>query len=284
MIKKIAFSLFIILFILFSLLETFDTKSSEQLDASFKRALTTFAMARVLNGLVSVVQGTEVNVSPAGLGATFAPGQLLDPINDMVERFSWVMLMSTVSIGTQEVMLELGKSLFFKVLFGITGLLFLLQLWVKKPLLPWGIARTFQVIVILGVLRFSVPFLVMLNGVVYEEVLSPEYNSAFTLVEKHAAEVEMMVENVRTKEQQVQEPSSFIERFNVSRKYENFKREMREQVDAFILQFNMMMESMIKLITVFILNTIVIPIGALWLFIWGGKLLFRLDFKTVFNT
>jgi len=284
MIKKIALSLFITIFMLFSLLETFDTKSSEQLDASFKRALTTFAMARVLNGLVSVVQGTEVNVSPAGLGATFAPGQLLDPINDMVERFSWVMLMSTVSIGMQEVMLELGKSWFFKVLFGITGLLFLLQLWTNKPLLPWSVSRTFQVIVILGVLRFSVPFLVMLNGVVYEQVLSPEYNTAFTLVEKHADEVEMMVENVRTKEQQVQEPSSFIDRFNISRKYESFKREMREQVDAFISQFNMMMESMIKLITVFILNTIVIPIGALWLFIWGGKLLFRIDFKAVFNT
>ena len=284
MIKKIAFSLFIILFILFSLLETFDTKSSEQLDTSFNRALTTFAMARVLNGLVSVVQGTEVNVSPAGLGATFAPGQLLDPINDMVERFSWVMLMSTVSIGIQEVMLELGKSLFFKVLFSITGLLFLLQLWTKKSFLPWSVTGTFQVIIILGVLRFSVPFLVMLNGVVYEQVLSPEYNTAFTLVEKHTAKVELMVENVRTKEQQVQKSSSFIDRFNVSRKYENFKREMRAQVDAFIRQFNMMMESMIKLITVFILNTIVIPIGALWLFIWGGKLLFRMDFKEALSS
>ena len=284
MIKKIALSLFIILFILFSSLETFDTKSSEQLDASFSRALTTFAMARVLNGLVSVVQGTEINVSPAGMGATFAPGQLLDPINDMVERFSWVMLMSTVSIGTQEVMLELGKSLVFKLLFSVVGLLFVLQLWVKKSFLPWDVSKTFQLIIILGVLRFSVPFLVMLNEVVYVQVLSTEYSTAFSLVEKHTAEVELMVENVRTKEQKVQEPSSFIERFNVSRKYENFKREMREQVDTFILQFNMMMESMIKLITVFILNTIVIPIGALWLFVWGAKLLFRVNFKAVLNT
>ena len=281
MIKKIALSLFISIFILFSLLETLDTKSSEQLDASFSRALTTFAAARVLNGLVSVVQGTEVNVSPAGLGATFAPGQLLDPINDMVERFSWVMLMSTVSIGMQEVMLELGKSLVFKVLFTLLGALFIVQLWTNIHFV-WSVERSFQLLVILGVLRFSVPFLVMLNDVVYDQVLSVEYDNSFTLVEKHSAEVQVMVENVRTKEQQIQENSSFIESFNLSRKYENFKRELRASVDAFIDQFNLMMESIIKLITVFILNTIVIPIGAFWLFLWGARLLFRADFRAVF--
>lgn len=135
------------------------------------RSLTTFAVARGLNGLVSVIQGTEVNVSPAGVGATFAPGQLLDPVNDMVERFSWVMLMSSVSIGVQEVMLHLGKTTLFKVLFAVVTLLVLLQLWLPKVELPWRVETSFKVLVVLAVLRFSVPMLVMMNETVYMYVL-----------------------------------------------------------------------------------------------------------------
>ncbi len=283
MIKKTLFTFLITVFVLLSLSESLDTKSSQELDASLQRALTTFAAARLLNGLVSVVQGTEVNVSPAGVGATFTPGQLLDPINDMVERFSWVMLMSSVSIGIQEVMLHLGKSDVFKIFFSVAGLVFILQLWVKNIALPWKIERSFQVIIVLGVLRFSVPLLVMLNEVVYENVLANTYESAFTTVEKHTENVQLMVEAVETKSDSIEAESSFIDRFNMSKKYETFKWELRQQVDAFIMQFNMMMESLIKLITVFILNTVVIPLLALWFFVWGAKLLLRSDFHEMFE-
>ena len=162
-------------FVALSLSETLDTKSSEQLDNALVRSLTTFAVARGLNGLVSVVQGTEVNISPAGVGATFAPGQLLDPVNDMVERFSWVMLMSSVSIGVQEVMLHLGKTTLFKILFAAITLLFLLQWWLPKFQLPWRAEGSFKVVVVLVVLRFSVPMLVLMNEAVYTYVLEPKY-------------------------------------------------------------------------------------------------------------
>ena len=54
-------------------------------DAAFKRAFITFAIARGLNGLISVAQGTEVALQPAGLGLVFAPGQIFDPINDSTQ-------------------------------------------------------------------------------------------------------------------------------------------------------------------------------------------------------
>lgn len=242
------------------------------------RSLTTFAVARGLNGLVSVVQGTEVNVSPAGVGATFAPGQLLDPVNDMVERFSWVMLMSAVSIGVQEVMLHLGKTIAFKILFAVMTLLLLLQLWLAKVQLPWRVESTFKVVVVLAVLRFSVPILVMMNETVYIYVLEPKYEQSFSEVSKTSNEVKMMIEEVQVKQNRMEKDSSFLDSFNVTQKYEKYKTELKNSVERFIEKFNGAMDSIIRLITVFIINSIIIPLAALWLFIYGLASFLRRDF------
>jgi len=228
--------------------------------------------------LVSVVQGTEVNVSPAGIGATFAPGQLLDPVNDMVERFSWVMLMSSVSIGVQEVMLHLGKTTLFKVLFAIVTLLLLLQLWLPKAELPWRLESSLKVVVVLAVLRFSVPMLVMMNEAVYAYVLEPKYEQSFQEVSKTSKEVNLMIEEVQKREHRIEKESSFMDSFNVSKKYENYKLELKRNVDRLIEKFNDAMDSIIRLITVFIINSIIIPLAALWLFIYGLGSFLRRDF------
>lgn len=65
-----------------------DQRAGENYESLFQRALVTFALARTLNGVISAVQGTEVAIQPAGVGVTLTPGQMLDPVNDLVERFS----------------------------------------------------------------------------------------------------------------------------------------------------------------------------------------------------
>ena len=65
-----------------------------------------FGLARALNGAISVIQGTELELHPAGVGVSFAPGQLIDPINDLVERFSWLMLASSTSLGVQKILMS----------------------------------------------------------------------------------------------------------------------------------------------------------------------------------
>ncbi len=279
MFKKIALSFIIILFVGVSLSETLDTKSSEQLDQALVRSLSTFAVARALNGLVSVVQGTEVNLSPAGIGVTFAPGQLLDPVNDMVERFSWVMLMSSVSIGVQEVMLHFGRTTLFKLLFTAVTLLFLLQLWSSKPFLPWRLEATLKVVIVLIVLRFSVPVLVMMNEAVYTYMLAPTYEEAFGEVSKTSDEVELIIEEAQVTQTQIEKDDSFLESLNVSKRYENYKRELKRSVDAFVEKFNEAMESIIRLITVFVINSIVIPLAGLWLLVYGLGALLKRDFS-----
>ena len=284
MIKKVTITLLLLLLVLLSTSERLDLNSSEQLDTALTRSLSTFAVARGLNGLVSMVQGTEINISPVGLGATFTPGQLLDPVNDMVERFSWVMLMSSVSIGVQEAMLHLGKTTLFKLLFALVALLLLAQLWFKGLHLPWSLEKSLKVMLLLALLRFSVPLLVWLNEMVYEAVLEQEYTHAYAEVVMTSSEVNTMVTELQMKKATLEEERSFMDRFNVSQQYDDFKRELKASVDAFIIAFNEAMESMIRLITVFVLNAIIIPLLALWLFIYGTGYLMRQDLSTWIET
>ena len=62
--------------------------------ATLKRALATYAIARGLNGVISVAQGTEIAIQPVGVGLTISAGEILDPLNDLVEHFSWLVLVA----------------------------------------------------------------------------------------------------------------------------------------------------------------------------------------------
>ncbi len=66
-----------------------------------KRALVTFALTRTLNGVISVAQGTQLAFEPAGVGVVISAGEILDPLNDLVEQFSWLTLLAATSLGVQ---------------------------------------------------------------------------------------------------------------------------------------------------------------------------------------
>ena len=104
--SKLFLSLFFILAIVFNLNQALDNSSQHYVDKAFNRAIISFGIAKTLNGVISVAQGTEVAIQPAGVGINLTPGQILDPVNDLIERFSWIMLASTTSLGIQKVFLK----------------------------------------------------------------------------------------------------------------------------------------------------------------------------------
>ena len=53
-----------------------------------------------MNGVISVVQSIELSVSlGAGVGVNF--GEVLDPLNDLIERFSTLVLYGLAGLGLQ---------------------------------------------------------------------------------------------------------------------------------------------------------------------------------------
>ena len=95
----------LILIVLCTWVSPLDLPAEERIDEGLKRALISFASARTLNAVISMAQGTETAVQPFGIGVNLAPGQLLDPINDLVEKFSDLMLAASVAFGVQKLLL-----------------------------------------------------------------------------------------------------------------------------------------------------------------------------------
>jgi hypothetical protein len=106
--RRILLVLSLVAVLLGAWLAPLDAPATQQVDAGLKRALVSFATARALNAVISVAQGTEVSLQPLGVGVTLAPGQLLDPVNDLVEKFSDLMLMASVAFGVQKVLISMG--------------------------------------------------------------------------------------------------------------------------------------------------------------------------------
>ena len=127
--SRLALTANLMLIVLVGIFGPVDLISDLQLAEATKRALVAFVATPGLNAAISAVQGTEVALQPAGVGVTLTPGQLLDPVNDLVERLSWVILASAVSLGIQQLILSVSASPLMVAPLVAAALVFGLWLW-----------------------------------------------------------------------------------------------------------------------------------------------------------
>jgi hypothetical protein len=132
-----------------------DRVASRELDGAFKRSFATFAVARSLNGAISLVQDADVSVSPAGIGLTVSPGELLDPLNDLLEQFSTLAFTALTALGIQKFALQLSDSLLLNLVLSAAASLWLVaQFWPRAAMWQPLAARALTFAL---ALRFLVP-------------------------------------------------------------------------------------------------------------------------------
>ena len=154
---------------------------------SIKQVLIAFGLARTVNAVISVAQDTDVDVHPVGIGMTIGVGEILDPVNDMVERFSWVMVLSATSLGVQRVLLEVSTWWPVTIALLVLGIIYLLCTCLKswKRGGPW-MQRLFLLFLFL---RLSVPLVLSVNGLIHDTFLRPEYDEAHLALEQADQEI-----------------------------------------------------------------------------------------------
>lgn len=280
MYKKLLISLLLLVLVLLSSISIVDKISSHQLDRAFTRAVAVFAIARGLNGVISVVQGTEIYATPAGVGVNFAVGQIVDPMNDMVERFSWVMLMSSVSLGVQEIVLHLGQTPPVRLVFAMSALFLLLMLWVPRLWHAQSFNFIFKFLLVFFFLRFAVPMVVLANQGIYAYALEPKYLEAKAALELSSTQIEKLVSEaqaskvsqIETQERSLKEGFfETLEVFNIKKHYQNLSKKFQNQLHELKEKFDHAIAYILTLITIFIVESIVLPL----LVLWGFLKLFR---------
>lgn len=149
-----------------------DEKAEEYTASGLKRALATFAAARTLNGFISVAKETSLNVQ-LGVGASINPGAILDPLDDLVEQFSEIMLLATLSFATQRLLIEATGALPVCLLLTILLLAWFSYCWRKRPPPSW----LPKIAIALLCLRLVIPVMALSSEVVYIIFLSKEYKT-----------------------------------------------------------------------------------------------------------
>ena len=81
------------------------TYAKSYLNESIVLSASTYATCRVINGGVSSLQESSISISPWGVGIEYEAGQILDPINDAVERLSEACVHSMALLGVQRIVL-----------------------------------------------------------------------------------------------------------------------------------------------------------------------------------
>lgn len=252
--KKTAVLILLGLILLAAWSPKLDAPAMEQIDAGLKRAFVAFASARALNAVISVAQGTEVSFS-LGAGVTLSIGEILDPINDLVEQFSDFMLLATVAFGVQKILLMMGQYEYVKVL--LTAILVVwgyVYLSGKKP------PRWFHNLLILALMiRFSIPVVTIGTDVIYKQFLEKDYKTSLAAIDSVTGTVKQLTPYQGAKNQKKQ---GWFEKLKDRATSTVDPRPYFERLKQGADQAA---EDVVRIIVVFLLQTLLVPIFLLWI-------------------
>ena len=261
--RKILMTILALLAVAAALSGVVDSASRDYGEQAFKRALLTFAVARTLNGVISVAQGTEVAIEPAGVGVNFTVGQVLDPINDLVERFSAVMLVATSSLGLQNVLLRISGWWGLSLLLASAAVLVVAALWWPRFISERAGMALVKVLLIAVFVRFAVPVLVMGSNLVFDGFLSAEQAAATSALEATRVEIEALNEPTEPATPQDQ---SLVERLGSVLDDSLQSMDVSARLNALKERVSNASEHIINLIVIFVLQTIILPLLFVWAF------------------
>ncbi len=246
-----------------------DEPATQQVDAGLKRALVTYGTARLMHGAFSVVQGTQINVAPAGLGTTLSPGQSLAPVTEMLKQFSDVMLLVCVSFGIQKLLISIGGFWVISLALTITALGWTLQ-FVRRRQSPEWLTK---LLIVLLMVRFALPLTILGSDVLFKSFLEKDYTASQNAISSVPTQAETMasLDSGDSKSPSIfgSPKEWFLEKLT----------RFSERQAAINNSVGLAAEHMVTLIGIFVLQTLVIPL----LLLWGLSGLARVFFQILMN-
>ncbi|MDQ7045040.1 MAG: hypothetical protein Q9M32_03895 [Sulfurimonas sp.] len=279
--------IFLTLFLLFIVSFSFYLGAYTVQSEVMKNAVSAFAMAKGLNAIISVVQGTEFSAAPLGLGLSISIGEVLDPFNDMVERFSLVMLASIVSLGVQELLLELSSKMFLQVALALSGVMALVFIWSQNMRKNIFFVLTIKIFFLVLILRFGALFFSISSEYFYHTMQESKYEVYMSDINVTKNKLDAIkeesksVKNIQVKEDNVDEgilsgiSDYFDEKIN-NLKFSLPELNVSKKLELLEKDIQSASNNIIHLMTMFIIQTILFPLLFLWFFTFLVKLIFNI--------
>ena len=244
-----------------------DHYGEQYTDQALERSLIAFAVARGLNGLISVAQEAEIAMQPAGIGLTLSPGEILDPINDLIERFSVVMLVTASALGIQKLMLSIGAWDYFNYLIIAFWAFTAGYLWLKHFKQRQANPLILKVALFLVLVRFATPIMALGSEALYQGFLANDYQEASQGLQQTEATIRQHTPDDVTGDEELSGLEKTKRWFSDAADQLNLKKQIASYQEA----AEQASQSVIQLITVFIVQNILFPLLFIWLFVRFGR-------------
>lgn len=234
-------------------LKPLEVAATQQVDAGLKRALVSFGTARAFNSIISVAQGTELAVEPGGVGINFALGQALRPINDLVAQFAELMLAASVAFGVMKVLISIGSYWVVSLFLSAFALGWVGFRWQGQQAPAW-LAR---VIFVLLLVRFAVPLVTVGSDALFQMFLNGDYTASQKAIDGNTGQLETLTplasgaNTVNGVGERIK--GWWSQNVDVGARLERLKQ-IASQVT----------EHIVKLIVVFLMQTLVMPLLLFW--------------------
>jgi hypothetical protein len=227
-----------------------------KLDSSMGEAVAVFATAKLLNGIISVIQGSGID-----FGVVLSLGEILDPINDLVELFSDVMLLAIISIGIQKILLQIVG--FEAVIYSIVGVFFITiaLLWIDSP----KVVKTKELMIKLSLTLFAlyiiIPSLGYTSSLIENQILAKHSDLDIQELNK-----ELKSDEEKWQELDLPKKESAWYEFSIQESYEKY----RDKISNLSEDTSRNIE---KMMTLFLFKTIIFPlIFLLFVYVFYKKL------------
>ena len=256
-----------------------DAKTSDYFSDSITKAGVAYGVCRAVNATVSVIKESQVQIEPAGLGVSLAAGQVLDPLDDMTERASDILITAIVSLGIQKIAYDICVA-FAPPVIGICMLLALLVSLAKHEKAARFASILARLIVVIAVARLCLPASSIANDYLSQHFFSPQIADAREQLSLSSPEIDKL------KEIQMPKADGVVDTVKSGFDFVTSKTsELAAALRSIARNMGSMISNLLKLsslyVAIFVVQVILLPLAAFWLLTRVANALFGSNLPTI---
>jgi ABC-type multidrug transport system fused ATPase/permease subunit len=251
-----------------------DDLSQKFFENTITKAAVAYASVRVVNATVSIIQESKLQIEPGGVGVSLAVGQVLDPLNDMAERLSNVLVMAITSLGVQKLAYEISITTTPFIL-GILLFIFSITLWIKSPKIERLQLFMVQISLLLFIARLCLPISALANHYIYENFFESKIQES-----KKALQITKIDINTLA-DMNIQNDDGFWNKITTTTQSLRDKTTKLQEAFSYILEnASQLIENLITLtflyIGIFLIQVILLPIATFWLLLRSFYIFYKI--------
>ena len=258
-----------------------DSKADNYFSEAITKAGLAYATCRVVNASVSIVKESDLQLEPGGIGLSLAVGQVLDPIDDMTERLSDVLVTAITSLGVQKLAYEISQFLAPPII-AVFLLMMSILIWFQNERVVRIREVTLRILIILVVARFCLPLSSMGNEFIQKNFFDDQISKANRELALGSAELDKL------KELSLPEFNGFLGTIEKSTSFlKRSSKEFKNAIGKTVSNMGEIIESLLNLtflyVGVFLIQVIILPVLTFWFLVKTTNSLFQTNIQLILN-